>query len=129
MPKQLALLQQLESPCQPPQQQVQAHTQHQALAMALLTSRSPLPKQHVETDQLTSMATQWSCSTPMLLLVTQEQNKQFMHQAGQCQHNMGYVGTLEFCPPQVNGDGRFSQPAPCYNSGINIRNALEGYSS
>ena len=38
-------------------------------------------------------------------------------------------GTLEFCPTQVNGDGRFLQSAPCYNSGINIINALEGYSS
>ena len=39
------------------------------------------------------------------------------------------MGNLEFCPPQVNGDGRFSQPEPCYNSGIKIINVLEGYSS
>ena len=78
---------------------------------------------------MTIVTAKWSCSTPMLLPVTQEQNGQFMHQARQCQHNVGYVGTLEFFPPQVNGDGRFSQPAPCYHSGINITNVLEGYSS
>ena len=44
-------------------------------------------------------------------------------------HDTGYVGALEFCPPQVNGNARFSQPAPCYNSGINIIHVLEGYSS
>ena len=66
----------------------------------------------------------------MLLLVTQEQNGQYMHQAGQSQHDAGYTGAPEFCPPQVNGNERFLQPALCYNnSGINIIHALEGYSS
>ena len=69
------------------------------------------------------MATQWSSSTPMLL-VTQEGNGQYMHQAGKCQHNVGYVGAPEFYPPQVTGNDRFTQPTPCYDSGINIMNAL-----
>ena len=97
--------------------------------MALLTNKPTLPEQHVETDQLTSVATQWFHSTPVLLPVAQEQNRQFMHQTGECQHDVGYMGTLEFCPPQVNGDGRFLQSAPYYNSGSNIIKALEGYSS
>ena len=68
-------------------------------------------------------------STPVLLLFAQEQNGWYMHQAWQSQHDIGHAGALEFCPPQVNGNGRFSQPAPCYNSGYNIINALEGYTS
>ena len=39
------------------------------------------------------------------------------------------MGVLEFYPPQLTGNGRFSQSIPCYNLGINIINALEGYSS
>ena len=35
----------------------------------------------------------------------------------------------ELYPPQVTGSGRFSQPTPYYDLGINIINALEGYSS
>ena len=72
LPKQLALLQQLE----PPQQQPQ-YTQQQSHQMALHTNKSLLTKQQAETDQLTSMATQWSDlsnSTPMLSLVTEEHN-------------------------------------------------------
>ena len=64
----------------------------------------------------------------MLLLVTQEYNGQYRHQAGQSQHDVGYVGTQEFYPPQVTGSGRFSQPTPYYDLGINIINVLLGYS-
>ena len=39
------------------------------------------------------------------------------------------MGAPEFYPPQVTGSGRLSQPTPYYDSGINIINALEGYSS
>ena len=38
------------------------------------------------------------------------------------------MGAPEFCPLQVNGNRRSSQPAPYYDSSINIINALEGYS-
>ena len=65
----------------------------------------------------------------MLLLVTQEHNGQYMHQEEQGQHGIGYVGVPEFYPLQVTGNGRFSQPIPCQDSGINIINALSGYSS
>ena len=64
----------------------------------------------------------------MLSLVTQEYNGQYRHQAGQSQHEVGYVGAPEFYPPQVTGNDRFSQPTPYYDLGINIFNALEGYS-
>ena len=65
----------------------------------------------------------------MLSLVTQEDNGQYMHQAGQNQHDIGYMGAPEFYPPQVTGSGRFLQSTPCYNLGINIISTLEGYSS
>ena len=123
--KQLALLQQSE----PPQQQPQ-HTQ-QSHQGTLHTDKLPLTKQWAETDWLTSMAAQWSNhshSTPMLSPVAQEHYGQYRHQTGQSQHNVGYVGTPEFYPPQVTGNGRFSQLTPYYDSGINIFNALEGYS-
>ena len=32
-------------------------------------------------------------------------------------------------PPQVGGNGRFSQPTTCCNSGVTIVNALDSYSS
>ena len=38
------------------------------------------------------------------------------------------MGAPEFYPPQVMDSGRFSQPTPCYDLGINIINALKGYS-
>ena len=39
------------------------------------------------------------------------------------------MDTLGLCPPQVDGNGRFLQPAPCCNSGVNIVNVLDSYSS
>ena len=77
------------------------------------------------------MATQWSnhsCSTQVLSPATQKHNRQYRHQAGHSQHDIGYVSAPEFYPLQVTGSGRFSQPTPYYDSGINIINALEGYS-
>ena len=44
-------------------------------------------------------------------------------------HASGYAGALGLCSPQVDGNGRFLQPAPCCNSGVNIVNALDSYSS
>ena len=74
------------------------------------------------------MAAQWSShshTTPVLSPVTQEHNRGYRHQAGQSQHDIGYVGTPEFYPSQVTGNGMFSQPTPYYDSGVNIINALE----
>ena len=34
-----------------------------------------------------------------------------------------------YAPHRPDGSGRFSQPVPCCNSGINIVNALDSYSS
>ena len=61
-------------PHQPPQQ-AQQNTQQLAQQMALLM-------QWAETNQMTSMAAQWSCITPMMLLIIQEQVGQYMHQVG-----------------------------------------------
>ena len=65
----------------------------------------------------------------MMLLIAQEQVGQYMHQEGQCQNGVGYAGALGLCPQQVDGNGRFLQPAPCCNSRVNIVNALDSYSS
>ena len=46
----------------------------------------------------------------------------------QSQHDIGYTGAPEFYSLQITGSGRFSQTTPYYDSGINIINALEGYS-
>ena len=78
---------------------------------------------------MTGMATQWSHSTPVMLLIIQEQNGQYMHQVAQCQHGIRYAGALGLCPSQVDGNGRSSQPVPCCNSGVNIVNVLDSYSS
>ena len=101
---------QLVSPwlSEPSQSQSHQPPQQQAHHMPLLTDELPLTKQWAETDWLNSVATQWSLSTTMLLLVTQEDNRQYMHQAGQNQHNIGYVSPPELYPPQVTGNGRFS---------------------
>ena len=75
-------------------------------------------------DQITGIATQWSHSTPVMSLIVQEQVKQYMHHVGQGQISIGYMGAL-----QVDSNGRFSQLVPCCNSGVNIVNALDSYSS
>ena len=63
------------------------------------------------------------------LPVTQENNKQFRHQAGHNQQDAGYISISKFHSLQVRGSGRFSQLMPYYDSGINLIGALEGYSS
>ena len=57
----------------------------------ILTSKPPVTKQQVETDQMTSMVARWSCSTPVLSPMTGERNGQHMQQAGQYQHDVGYT--------------------------------------
>ena len=92
--------------------------------MTILTSKPPVTKQQMETDQMTGMAFQWSHSTPVVSPIPGQQ----LQQVGQCQHGTGCAGIQGICPTQVNIDGRFSQPASCCTSGINIVNALDGYS-
>ena len=60
-------------------------TQQPASQMALLMSELQIAKQLAETDQMTGMGTQWSCSTPVMLPIAQEQLGQYMHQVRQCQ--------------------------------------------
>ena len=78
---------------------------------------------------MTSMATQWSHSTPVVLPIAGDRNGQHMQQAGQCQHGVGYASIQGLCPAQVNVNGKFSQPSSCCTSGINIFNILESYPS
>ena len=78
---------------------------------------------------MTNMAAQWSHSTPVVSLIAGERNGQHMQQEGQCQHGDGYASIQGLCPAQVNVNGRFSQPASCCTSGINIVNALDSYST
>ena len=92
-------------------------------------SEPQVAEQCSETGQMTGMATQWSCSTPVISLIIQEQVRQYMHQVGQCHNGVGYTGALGLCALQVDGNGRFSQPVTCFNSGINIVNVLDSYSS
>ena len=106
--------------------------QLQALQTALLTDKPPLTEQWMATNQLTSVAAQWSnCShsTPVLPPVTQEYNGWYRHQTGQSQHDIGLIGIPEFYPLQVMGNGRILQPTPYYDSGIYLISALQGYSS
>ena len=78
---------------------------------------------------MTGMPIQWSHSTPVGSLITGERNGQHMQEVGQCQHDTGYARVQGICLTQVNINGRFSQPASCCTSGINIVNALDSYSS
>ena len=52
---------------------------------------------------------------------------------GQLIHALGRARSKWYrvcrCPPQVDNNGRLSQPAPCCYFGINIVNALDSYSS
>ena len=125
---------------EPPQQQPNQHTQmqtHQMATSEVISAALPMVKptlteQQVETDQLTSVATQQcncSCSTPVLLPVTHEDNGWYRHQAGQSQWYNGYINIPEFYPSQVKGIGRVLQPMPYCDLGINLISALEGYSS
>ena len=93
--------------------------------MTIPTCEPLVTEQQVETDQMTSMSTQWSHSTPVVSLIT----GQHMQQVGQCQHGTGCASIQGICPTHVNIDGRFSQPASCCTSGINIVNALDSYYS
>ena len=74
-------------------------------------SKLHIAKQWMETDQMTSMATQWSHSTPWMSPITQEQ-------VGQCQNSIGYAAAPGLCPLQIGSNGRFSQPVPCCNSSL-----------
>ena len=78
---------------------------------------------------MTGMAAQWSHSTPIMSPIVQEHIGQYMHQVGQGQNGIGYTGAPGLFPSLVDSNGRFSQPAPCCNSGVNIVNALDSYSS
>ena len=71
--QQLPKEQQSEPPIpQPHKQQVQQITQQPAQQMALLMSELQIAKQQVEINQMTGMATQWPCSTPVMSPVMQE---------------------------------------------------------
>ena len=67
---------------------------------------------------MTSMAAHLSQSTPVMLPIIGEWNEKHMQLVGECQHGTGYVGTQGLNPPQVNVNGRFSQPASCNSSSI-----------
>ena len=78
------------------------------------------------------MATQWSNPSHSNLCCCQSHGNTTGNtgiKQANIQHDVGYVGTPEFYPPQVTGNGRFSQPTPYYDSGINIINAFQGYPS
>ena len=84
-------------PHQPLQQQMQQNTQQMAQQTALLMSELPIAEQG-GANQMISMAAQQSHSTPVMLPIIQEQNGQYMHHVGQCQHSVGYAGAPGLCP-------------------------------
>ena len=98
LPKQLVPPQHLEPPQQPHQHtqpQVHQTALTEVVSTALLTDNLPLNKQQMETEWLNSIAAQLSnhsCSTPILLPVTQEYNKWYRHQVSQ---NINLISALE----------------------------------
>ena len=69
-------------PPQAPQQFVQHDTQP-SQQVTILTSKLSVTEQWAETDQMTGMATQWSCSIPVMSPIAGEWNGQHMQQVGQ----------------------------------------------
>ena len=94
-----------------------------------IPSELPVTKQWVETGQKSSMAAQWSCSTPVVSLIMGERNGLHMQQVGQGQHGIEHVSIQGLCPTQVNMDGGFSQPFPCCPAGTNRVHVSDSCSS
>ena len=111
-----------EQQSEPPKPQPPQHT-------SIPTSELPVKEQCIETDQKTSMATQWSCRIPVVLPIVGKRNGPHMQQVGQGQHGIEHVSIQGLCLTQVNINGRFSQPSPHCPASANRVNVSDSCSS
>ena len=110
-----------EQRSEPPKPQPPQHT-------IIPPNELPVTEQQLETGQKTSMATQWSHSTPVVLSIMGGRNRLHRQQDGQGQLGIEHVSIHGQWPTQANIDGSFSQPYPCCPASVNTVNVSHSYS-
>ena len=101
-----------EVPQLPKRQQSEPPKTQQPQHTSIPNNEWPVIKQQVENGQKTSVATQWSYSTPIVSPIVGERNGPLRQQVGQGQRGIEHANVQGLCQTQININGRFSQPSP-----------------